>query len=234
VTYSSAAPCTLRSIRRWLVGCLSIGIGLWASLLGCGARSSLPVESSEGGGGEGGCEDGAVEACGSDVGVCVPGQRTCHGGEFGPCEGAIGPTAEVCDGLDNNCNGVTDADCEVGHCTPTLLVIGSTPSSPSCIDFPVEAGSTGMIDLPCGGGVVTATLGAISFSGSVESGVLSLDGSATLTGPDGCLWHTTHHIGGVLSSGTLSYSYHEKVMPKPGQDCWNPCTESGTVTIEWK
>lgn len=222
-------------MHRWPVGCFLIGIGVLVSLLGCGARSALPDERRKGGqGGAEGCEEGEVEACGSDVGACVPGQRTCNGGMFGPCEDAIGPTAEACDGIDNNCNGIVDADCEIGNCTPTLLVAGSTPSSPSCIDFPVQAGSTGTIDLPCGGGIVSASLGDIVFSGSVKDGALSLDGSATLIGPDTCTWHTTHHIEGVFSSGTLSYSYQESVTPKPGQSCWQPCTESGTVTIKWK
>jgi hypothetical protein len=224
-------------MHRAPIGYLSIGFSLLASLLGCGARSELPDERRKGGEGGGGaaerCEEGAVQACGSDVGACVPGRQTCNGGAFGPCEGAIGPTAETCDSIDNNCNGVIDADCEVGHCATTLLVIGSTPSSPSCIDFPIEAGSTGTIDFPCGGGIITATLGGVTFSGSVKAGVLSLDGAVSLIGPDDCLWHTTHHIEGEFVTGMLSYSYHESLMPDPGESCWQPCTETGTVTIKW-
>ncbi len=42
------------------------------------------------------------------VGACVGGLSRCVDGEFGPCEGAIEPSAEVCDGLDNDCNGEVD------------------------------------------------------------------------------------------------------------------------------
>ncbi len=44
------------------------------------------------------------------VGVCKGGLKTCVGGNLGPCVGQVTPTAEICDGLDNNCNGTTDAD----------------------------------------------------------------------------------------------------------------------------
>jgi hypothetical protein len=153
------------------------------------------------------------------------------------CEGcSVGrDDVEICNGVDDNCNGVIDADCEVGDCQPTLLVTGSTPSSPGCIDFPVMAGSTGVIIFPCEGGPVTAQLGAVSFSGSVTNGFVSLDGTAIIPGnesPDGCTWETSHHIEGALSAVTLSYSYSEMVI-SGGMDCWAPCTETGTVAVQW-
>lgn len=43
------------------------------------------------------------------VGVCRAGTQTCQGnGTWGPCEGEVLPGAEVCDGLDNDCDGQTD------------------------------------------------------------------------------------------------------------------------------
>jgi hypothetical protein len=55
-----------------------------------------------------GCVEGEMQACGSNVGACQEGARTCSGGALGPCLGEIGPTAEVCDGVDNNCDGSVD------------------------------------------------------------------------------------------------------------------------------
>jgi hypothetical protein len=42
------------------------------------------------------------------VGACTDGVRTCVLGVYSGCEGAVGPEAERCDGLDNDCDGVAD------------------------------------------------------------------------------------------------------------------------------
>ncbi|MFK7991029.1 MAG: MopE-related protein [Sandaracinaceae bacterium] len=52
-------------------------------------------------------------ACGTDVGECVPGVNLCREGGL-VCEGAIAPEDEVCDNLDNDCDGSTDEGLGVG------------------------------------------------------------------------------------------------------------------------
>ena len=46
-------------------------------------------------------------ACGSAVGACVPGSEICSGGAL-MCSGGVGPTGEVCNGRDDNCDGTAD------------------------------------------------------------------------------------------------------------------------------
>lgn len=72
------------------------------------------------------CTAGEQEDCGIDTGECQSGIRFCDSnGEWGECIGDIGPEEDICDGLDNNCNGETDEDlgsspCGVGICERTI------------------------------------------------------------------------------------------------------------------
>ncbi len=60
------------------------------------------------------CVDGASRHCGPPealamIGECRPGEEFCIGGTFsGTCSGSVGPTEELCDGRDNDCDGTVD------------------------------------------------------------------------------------------------------------------------------
>ncbi len=78
------------------------------------------------------CITGEMQACytGSQEtrgkGACIDGQQTCDdAGKWGPCDGEVLPSTEVCDGVDNDCNDETDeiaeaVTCGMGACQITV------------------------------------------------------------------------------------------------------------------
>lgn len=71
-------------------------------------------------------DPGGGNACGTDVGQCDPGVEHCIGGKI-VCVGALGPSEELCDGLDNDCNGEND---NLAPCPDGSKCISGTCASP--------------------------------------------------------------------------------------------------------
>ena len=113
----------------------------------------------DGGGACGECAAGATEtmSCGLSVGACKAGTQTrtcsatCAWGSWSSCTGSVGPSPETCgDGVDNNCNGVTDEGCS---CSPVATGSGSSIALPGnivkmvsdpklCFLYALQAGTT--------------------------------------------------------------------------------------------
>jgi MYXO-CTERM domain-containing protein len=90
---------------------------------GCGGNYTSDQAGADCEGGTQNCNPGDSRACyegpvnTQNVGECSDGTQNCVGGTYGPCQGQTLPQNEVCDGLDNDCNGTTDdpCDCTVGQ-----------------------------------------------------------------------------------------------------------------------
>jgi hypothetical protein len=116
-------------------------------------------------------------------------------------------------------------------CTATFSVVSLVPSSSGCtLNEEVRAGSPATMTYPCAGGAVTVRFGSQTFSGTVSAGQI------TVTNVDqfpfsSCTWESTQRISGTLASGTLSYSYSERVVAG-GCSGVGACTASGSIAVQ--
>ena len=100
-----------------------------------------------------GCADGAERPCypGAEatrgIGTCIDGLQTCTANQWGACTGYVLPSGEVCDALDNDCDGATDEGVlnRCGACGAEPLEVCDELDN-DCDGFVDEA-----IETPCGG-----------------------------------------------------------------------------------
>ncbi len=99
-------------------------------------------------------DPGGGASCGIDTGECTTGTLTCVGGSLS-CVGSVGPMPEVCNDLDDDCDGVVDDGLDVG--APCGTDVGEcTPGRLSCV------GGAIVCACPTGYVLATRTVGGVS------------------------------------------------------------------------
>ncbi len=73
------------------------------------------------------------------AGACRAGVQSCQLEFYGPCEGQVLPTAEICNGLDDDCDGVTDEGTGCANGAPEALCPPDQSGSPLAL-YPLEGG----------------------------------------------------------------------------------------------
>lgn len=154
-------------------------------------------------------EDPTGLPCGSSVGECEEGVNTCLDGML-VCVGEVGPIAEVCDSLDNDCNGIPD---DGGGC--------------SCDPDGTYSVTSGPISYECCFGQVNVDVSSFVFADDGASIESSPSSPVTMTGaPTSCPSGSFDNSGTLFGSCNETYSL---VGSFAGDDTW-----SGTYSLTFE
>ncbi|MBU1538037.1 lamin tail domain-containing protein, partial [Myxococcota bacterium] len=114
--------------------------------------------------------------CGSSVGECSTGTLQCNAlHTASECVGNVGPTAELCDGLDNNCDGAIDED------FPTLGASCGTSNVGAC-QYGTNICNTTQDGVECSGNIEPAAIDICNnidddCDGVVDAGICQANAS---------------------------------------------------------
>ncbi|MBU1244774.1 hypothetical protein KJ612_16370 [Myxococcota bacterium] len=105
------------------------------------------------------CPEGATRLCGDGAGVCTYGHQLCTNNAWGACIGGTGPFTETCNGLDDDCDGLTDFGLlnACGTCGESCYLLPMDPTTEGTPDTGIETIPGGDPDNPTGADGITLT-----------------------------------------------------------------------------
>lgn len=179
--------------------------------------NGLIDENDPGGGAE--CGPGGISLEMANTGVCEPGIEHCLGGSI-QCVGGRGPTPEICDGLDNDCDGEADQAAECPG--ENLCVEGKCVEPCGSGEFPCPAGFV------CDDGYCVKNTGGTGGSGGA-GGSGGDAGSAGAAGSNGGSGGSGGGVnGGTGGSGGPDAGAGASTGGPPGQpENWGLATGGG-------
>jgi hypothetical protein len=142
-------------------------------------------------------DEGLTMPCGADVGACLPGESVCEAGVWLDCSGGIGPTAEACNSVDDDCDATTDeatavvcgidvGACELGMSVCTMGAYGPCtggvdPIAEACdgADNDCDALTDEGLTMACGTDVGVCTSGIATCVAGVFGSCVGSMGPAT-------------------------------------------------------
>ncbi len=147
------------------------------------------------------CFDGQWRKCGTKLGACEYGQEFCVDGTWsGVCEGGVSPSAEICNGIDDDCDGEIPAD-EIDADGDGISECAGDCDDTTSLVAPGVSDTCNGIDDDCDGDID-------------EDGALSCDDGLYCNGVESC-------GGGTCQPGAAV------VCPSTGIDCMaSQCDES--------
>ncbi len=140
------------------------------------------------------------------LGVCNPGTTSCTGGQI-LCNQDVLPSSEVCDGLDNNCNGIADE--------------GSPGAGQPC--------STGKLGV-CGAGTTSCQGGAIVCLQTTQPSAEACDGADNNC--DGTVDNGNPGGGLLCNTGKQGVCTTGTTVCQSGAIACNPNTQSSAETCD--
>jgi hypothetical protein len=174
------------------------------------------------------CDDSVDEDLGTiscGAGVCTNSVPACTDGVVPECTPLEASSTEICDGLDNDCDGTTDD--EIGLDTGTCSQCGSSGSSVS-----VSAGSDPHGD--CGGSNTCNGGGSCCMSMGVWTGSWSMTYNETCMGYNFTNLSFSMNCGGVSGnaySGSVSCAY--TISGEQNGTCTVTVTRAGCNSFNW-